>query len=485
MRIQVNSTKLRSVTHNGFMKLFNFLKHTLSIVLLWSAATGVFYQCSPKISNVDLPIDSLINFSNTGKDTISQKWWTAFNDPQLNTLVDSALQSNFDLIGTWYQLQAAQAIVKRESSFLLPDIEAAISGAFNRPQPDFVGGENLQIGLRANYELDLWGRIRSLIEAEEYRRDATYADYQTAAISLSAEIARTWFRLIAAQNQLNLIRQQIATNEDIVMLMKARFGGGQTRGVDILRQRQLLESTKGQLIMAETTVEVLEHQLTVLLGGQPQVDVDFPVDSLPDLPPLPQTGIPVRLVERRPDVQSSFFQLLAADRELAAAITNRYPRITFRTALQMRANSAEALFNDWAYSLGFNLVAPLLYWGRLRAEADRAKAEKNRLLYQYGQTVLLAFREVEDALIQEQKQREQIAVIEEQLDLVMRTNRQLRIEYLNGMSGYLDVLIALDNEQQLRRDLISTKLGLIEFRIALYRALAGAFETKREIENDA
>lgn len=456
-----------------------------TIAVLLIAVILTLNNCTPKTSDVSLPIDSLENFSQSGFDSINEHWWTAFHDSQLNMLVDSAMNSNFDLISAWYQLQAAEAVVKRESSFLLPDIEAAISGAFNRPQPDFVGGENLQVGLRANYELDLWGRIRSLIKAEEYREEATYADYQTAAISLSGEIARTWYQLIAAQNQLNLIEQQIETNEDIVRLIKARFGGGQTRGVDILRQMQLLESTREQRIMAETTVEVLEHQLAILVGRQPQIEMEYRVDSLPVLPPLPSAGIPVQLVERRPDVRGSFYQLLAADRQLAAAITNRYPRITFRTSLQMRANSAEALFNDWAYSLGFNLVAPLLYWGRLRAEVDRTRAEKNRLLYQYGQVVLLAFREVEDALIQEQKQRERIDVIEEQLDLVIRTNRQLRIEYLNGMSGYLDVLVALDNEQQLRRDLISAKLGLIEFRIALYRALAGSFETERELDNDA
>ena len=455
------------------------------LLFLITCFTGFWiWSCSPKTPQVSLPVDSLQNFSRSGIDSMTSDWWTSFNDPQLNTIIDSALQNNFNLVSAWYQLKAAEAVLDRESSFLLPDLEAAISSAFNRPQPDFVGGENIQLGLRARYEVDLWGRIRAQIKAEEFRKEATFADYKAAAISLSAEITRTWYQLIAARNQLELIQKQVQTNENIVKLIKARFGGGQTRGVDILRQMQLLESTREQLIMAETTVEMLEHQLAVLLGSQPQIELDYSADTLPVLPPLPEAGIPVELVERRPDVQSAYKNLLAADRDFAAAISNRYPRLSFSTSLQIRSNTADALFQDWAYSLGGNLMAPLFYGGRLKAEMERTEAVKNQWRYQYGQSVLIAFQEVENALIQEQQQQRRIETIRTQLDLVRRTNRQLRIEYLNGMSGYLDVLVALDQEQQLRRDLITARLELIEFRIALYRALAGGFETPREIENE-
>ncbi len=112
---------------------------------------------------------------------------------------------------------------------------------------------------------------------------------------------------------------------------------------------------------------------------------------------------------------------------------------------------------------------------------NRNKAVKNERLFEYGQAVLTAFQEVEDALIQEKKQVERIHSLEAQVGLVRQTYEQLRIEYLNGISDYLDVLTALTNEQRLRRELISANLGLLEFRVALYRALAGGFETGREV----
>lgn len=436
--------------------------------------------CSPKTSKTHLPIDSLQTFSPSGEHKIPEKWWTSFESPKLNKLVDSALASNFDLESVWQQLLAARAVADRESSFLLPDIEATVQSAINRPQPDFVGGENIRFGLNAAYEVDLWGRIRSRVEAERYRARASYADYQSAAITLSAEIVLTWYQLIAAQNQLQLVNEQVETNEKIVKLIRARFGSGLIRGVDILRQQQLLEATQEQKIVAESQFEVLKHQLAVLLGRQPQTDFDILNYDLPEPPPLPQTGLPMELVRRRPDVQRAYHLLNATDNDLASAISSQYPRLSLTATVSMRANNADDLFQNWARSLAGNLVAPLFYGGRLSAEVDRSEAVKNQRLYEYGQTVLIAFREVEDALIREIKQKERIEVLKEQHELAKKTYGQLQTEYFNGFSNYLDVLTAMDQEQQLRRDLIAAKYTLLEFRIALYRALAGGFETERE-----
>jgi outer membrane protein TolC len=129
------------------------------------------------------------------------------------------------------------------------------------------------------------------------------------------------------------------------------------------------------------------------------------------------------------------------------------------------------------------LLAPIFYGGRLKAQQRQAEAVRSQLLNQYGQTVLTAFQEVENALVQEQRQKEQLEIIRRQVSLAERTYQQLRIEYLNGTSEYLDVLTALNQEQQLKRDLITAKLDLLSFRVNLYRALAGGLESKEEIEN--
>lgn len=452
-------------------------------LLLLSSILVLMVGCAPRFSHTELPIDEPQKFSRTGTQAIQDKWWLAFEDENLNTLIDSALQSNLDLAATWQQFLAAKAVVKGQASNKWPEISASAQSAINLPEPDFVGGENTQLGFLANYELDLWGRIGAAVRAEKLRAEASLFDYRAAAISLSAEITSTWYQLVAAKKQLRITESQIATNEAIIKLIRSRFTGGQIRAVDILRQGQLLESTKEQQIIFSANVQVLENQLAVLLGKQPQDSLFFKEIDLPKVPELPETGLPLELVRRRPDLQQSYALLLAADQDWASAVRNKYPRISVSARGQLRSNSFENLFDNWAYSLAGNILAPLFNGGQLNAEVDRTLALKQQRLYQYGQITLTAFQEVENALVQDIMQQQRLENIQRQLELAEKSNKQLRVEFLNGFSPYLDVLVGLDQEQQLRRDYVSAQLQHIQFRIGLYRALAGSFETDRDLEN--
>lgn len=461
-------------------KKFNWLiissvGYAIGCLLVWAG-------CSPKVARVDLPYDTLEAFSFSGVEETPARWWQTFEDPALNMLIDSALRSNLSLRTVWYQLEEAGSLVDITASARWPQVSAQIQSGVSVPEPDFVGGEVTQLSLRANYELDLWGRIRYSLHADRYRFQATYYDYRTAAISLSGEIALNYFRLKAVSEQLRLTEEQLTTNEQVLALIRARFAGGQVRGVDILRQEQLIENTKEQKIGLEIQLDILKNQLAVLSGAAPghafraSVNVN---DSLPELPPLPETGIPLQLINRRPDVLSAYYQLQASDRDLAAAISNKYPRLTFSLTSAFRSNTLEGLLESQAGSLTGSLLAPLFYGRRLKAEVDRAEAVRQQLTNIYGQTVLEAFQEVENNLIQELKLAEQIEVLEAQLRLASQTFGQLRIEYLNGSLPYLDVLSTLTQQQQLRREVTDTRLTLFETRIALYRALAGGFEFGR------
>lgn len=441
---------------------------------------GVFLlnSCAPKMDTVEAPIENPENFSYSGIEVIPDKWWTSFDDPALNSVMDEALSGNLELAANWQQYRAALASVRIENSALFPQVDANVETLIRRPQFEFAENGDLEAGISASYELDIWGRISSGVQAEEFRAKASFFDYQSVAMTLSAEISATWYQLLTAQKQLELVNKQIETNQNIVKLIRARFAGGQVRGVDILRQEQLLQSTIDQRIFFETNVQLLQNELAVLLGIPPQNDIDLPEGDLPQIPPLPEIGLPLELIRRRPDVQQAYNLVLAADREMASAVRSKYPRISLAAA-GIGTGSYESLFQNWVYSLAGDLVAPLIYGGRLNAEVDRTEALKSQSLYQYGQVVLVAFREVEDALVREKKQEERLEVLERRLDLAEKTNGQLRIEFLNGMTDYLDVLLSLDQEQQLQRELIEAYQDQLEIRISLYRALAGGFETEQ------
>jgi NodT family efflux transporter outer membrane factor (OMF) lipoprotein len=424
------------------------------------------------------PVELPEAFSESGTELVPEQWWTSFQDDGLNAAIAAGVESNFTLLSAFERLQAAQAVADQAGAAQYPDLEASAQGRIQRDNDEF-NNENgqIELGLSSVYEVDLWGRIRSNVQAEAFRAQASLYDFQTAALTLTGEITSTWYQLADAREQLALLEEQTETNETVLQLLRNRFRIGQIDRVDVVRQQQLVEATREQQIDAEARQAGLENQLAVLLGRPPQEEVNFVPDGFPELLPLPEAGLPAELIQRRPDVQRSYFLLQAADRDLASAVSNQYPRLTITASASTAADNAGNLFQNWASSVAGNLLAPIFNGGRLRAEVRENESLRTQRLYDYAQSILDAFQEVENALVREEKQLEQIESIERQVTLANEAYSQLRLQYLNGDGNYLDVLTALDGIQQLRRDLLSARLELVEFRISLYRALAGPFDT--------
>jgi NodT family efflux transporter outer membrane factor (OMF) lipoprotein len=437
--------------------------------------------CGNKVTTRDVPVELPEAFSlPTGDKPLEADWWKSFDDPHLNELIDTALLHNLELKSSWYQVAQEASNVAIIASERVPQVFLELQSGASLPVPDFVGGENTQLSLRSNYEVDLWGRVKQSKMAAENRLKATFLDYQILAISIAGEVALAWFSMQAFQEQLDLIREQTAYNEQVLALIRARFASGQVRGVDILRQQQLIQNTREQAISFELELKTLRNRLSVLLGATPGTLASFKEAQLPDLDPLPNAGLPMELINRRPDIQSSFNRMEAADREVAVAISNTYPRLTFNLTGALRSNTLTNLVESQAAALTGSLLMPLFYGGRLNAEKKRAEAFRDQQVQNYGQVVLQALQEVEDAMVRETLQKERIGYIESQLSLAERTFQQLRVEYLNGSIPYLDVLVSLDQMQQLKRDLVNAELNQLLFRISLYRALAGGFEIPYE-----
>ncbi|PWD99801.1 efflux transporter outer membrane subunit [Marinilabilia rubra] len=454
------------------------MKHFIIIIF-----SGLFISiwnigCSRKTADISMPVQELESFSSSGEADLPDRWWTVFESEMLNNLVDSALSSNLDLRTAWYRLQEARAIERREKSSFFPRINA-FGNAETSSGDDIPGSsDQFSAGLSASYEVDLWGRIRSAARAQEFRTQASFLDYQTMALTISSEVAFAWFELQESRLQVDIATEQFEINQRMVDLLRSRFGNGQTNYADVLRQERLLESTREQMLIAESRAQVVENRLQVLIGNPPKKNSGFEKANLPVLPPLPETGIPSDLVKRRPDVVSQFNLLRAADRDRASAISSQFPRLSLSASLNSSSDNADDLFDNWVRSFAGNLMAPLFYGGERRAEADRAEAVKNQRLYEYSQSVLIAFREVEDALVREKKQKQRVESLKKQLKLARDAYDQIRRSYLNGMGNYLDVLTALEEEQRLQREIMAGRLTLLEYRISLYRALAGGFETE-------
>ena len=434
-------------------------------------------------------------FGASGEAATDSRWWTAFHDPGLDTLVERALGNNFSLASTYARVEQARATLASANADLFPSVDASFeqSGTRRSNNGASVSGstagsngivldqsgsnwsETRTLQFSAAYELDLWGRLRNARSAALFDARATAADYQAAAITLTADLASNWYQLQELRARIALLESQIQTNRDVLDLTTYAFKYGQSQAADVLRQRQAVESVRGQLEQAQASEAVLEHALATLVGVAPK-DLDIPEGDLIELPALPDTGVPAAALMRRPDVRQQFYSLAAADRRVAVAVANRYPQLSLSASVSATNDSGD-LFSNWITQLAANLTQPIFDAGSRAAEVDRSRAVVAEEVADYQQSMLEALQETEDALTNEYRQKRYLQRLDEQLRLSRESVANLRLRYLRGATDYLDVLDALLTRQNLQVDYLAARRQLIDYRINLYRALAGDIDS--------
>ena len=441
----------------------------------------LFTACTPVATHQDSAMQPQGSFSATGEAQLPEQWWLSFEDPTLNRLITQALADNLTLQSAWDRLDQARAIARKASAEFIPQLsgEAGADSTKSRINSHTDSSHSYKLGLAASYEVDLWGRIRSSYEAAELDALASAEYLQTAALTLSSQVATTWFQLLEQRGQIEILKQQQHTNEQGLELISLQFRTGQIGIADLLQQRQVVESRRGERAQALGRAQVLQNQLAVLLGVTPDQAPQTTASKLGELPPLPATGLQSNLLERRPDVRAAWMQLQAADQRVAAAVADRFPRLSLTGRASTTDEQIKDLFDDWLASLAANLLAPLIDGGRRIAEVERSQAAAAENFHIYGQTVLEALAEVEDALTQEQRQQEYLVSINRQLELAEQATLRIRDRYLNGAEDYQRILGALLSKQLLQRTQLSARRELFVNRINLCRALAGGWEMSR------
>ncbi|THB76101.1 MAG: TolC family protein [Desulfobulbaceae bacterium] len=457
-----------------------------TIVLSSFALTILLSGCTGKLAPVaEQTIPLPPSFSTAGTENLEEKWWLAFDDEALNQLIEQSLNDNFSLKSSWSRLAQASAAYKKANASLLPSLSADGSNSHSAAQNDgkTTTNDQLTLGLTLSYELDLWGKVDSTSAASRLDMEATTADLETAAISLSAEIATAWYSLIEINSSLSLLEEQITTNTKALELITTQFRTGQAPIADILQQRQLIEQQRGEQARLRSQQGQTEHTLALLAGEMVGVLEIDPPDHLIELPPLPDTGLPAELIKSRPDIRSAFLSLQAADERVAAAVADQYPSIRLSASLQTEESRTSVLFSDYLASLVTSITAPLLDGGQRKAEVERTRAVAEEKLHNYAQTVITAVKEVEDALLIEQQQQQYLDSLELQLELSKQSLEQIKERYLKGVESYERVLTALTSLQSLQQSLLEARKDLLHNRIELCRALGSGWnysQTKQQ-----
>lgn len=413
----------------------------------------------------------------------ARAWWLGFGDPTLDELVRKALSSNLDLERTAALITQAAALLRQAGAQLFPTLDAdanytaswtersgetSPSGGGRR-----VGDEHDEVaslGLSLAWELDVWGRLRAARRAAALDLEAARSDREAARLLLSASVAETYFEILEQRLQLALIEQQIRTNTTLLDLTRLRFGQGQSSIVDVLQQREQLASTRALVPAARSRLEDLEYALDVLLGVAPGARPRVETDSFPAAPAWPRLGVPSDLLTARPDLRAARQRVVAIDHLVGEAIADRLPRFGVGASV---TGSGDLRPDTIITSALADMIAPVFDAGERSARIDLRRAELREAVATWSQAYLTAVREVEGAVALERGQVERVGLQEQQLEIARELLRETRNRYSQGLTDYLPVLAALATEQDLERELITSRRLRLSLRVALHRALGG------------
>jgi len=414
------------------------------------------------------------------------QWWTAFNDPQLTSLVERSMQANLDLRLAQSRIRQARAVMGIAGADLGPTVDTSASYQRSRTPSSGGGmtGSLYRMGFDAGWEIDLFGGIRRGIEAAGADLDAALESRSDLLVSLSAEVANNYLNLRSLQQRLAIARENLKAQEHTAELTRQRFKVGFVSKLDVVRAEALAATTAGQIPLFEAQLRQTIYSLGLLLGGEPATLLAelTPDAALPAALATVPTGLPSELLLRRPDIRRAEARIHAATARIGVAKADLFPKFTIAGALGLQNTTLSSTLNraSTAWSIGPSLNWPLFDMGRSRANLELKKAIQEEELLAYEQTVLGALREVENALIASTKEEEHRRAISQAVT-ANRTAVDLATSlYTAGENDFLAVLDAQRSLYASEDALAQSNRTVSTNLVALFKALGGGWPAEKD-----
>ena len=401
-------------------------------------------------------------------------WWRQFDDPALDELVERAVRQNLDLQAAAARVDQYLGELETTRSQFFPQIGAGANLSAQRSGG--ISSDAAQVGLNATWELDLWGRIRRANEASRARLLASEQGRRTVLMTLVANVAANYIALRGLDRQLSIARQTENAFSESYEIFKLRYEYGAISQLELSQARSLYESARKAVPRYESLIRQQENLLSVLIGQLPgEIPRGREIDDLP-APQIP-AGLPSTLLERRPDILQAEQNLVAANAQIGVARAAYFPTISLTGLLGSVSGDLGGLFRGGSQSssLAAGIAGPLLNFGAVSGQVAQSEALQQQALLQYRQTVLEAFREVEDALVRTTKGREESVVQKNQVDALASTAELARMQFDQGRVDYLQVLDAERSLFSAELEMVQKEIDLLGSLISVYKAMGGGW----------
>lgn len=427
-------------------------------------------------------------------------WWKSFGDSTLDALVERAIQQNLDLRIATERVTEARAARGVSKSALLPSV--GTSDGYTRVRGGIAQGLNragivsgspasrssllapfetnvFQAGFDASWELDLFGGLRSEVNAATADLHAAEEGRRDVLVTVVAEIGRNYLEVRGTQKRLGIVRANIETQQETLDLTRVRYQAGLATDLDVARAAAQLAATQAAIPFLEGDLATGIHRLGVLLGREPgalraELEKAAPLPTAPSSIPI---GLPPDLLLRRPDVRRADEEVTAAAARLGVARAERFPKFTLTGLVGRQSTNVGGLTLGVGnfFSFGPGVRLPIFTGGRIRSNIAVRDARLQQALTQYESTLLRSLEDVENALVAYSREQDRRAKLEQAVSESRRAVELADELYLRGLADFLSVLEAQKSRYELEDELAQSETGVVVNLVALYKALGGGW----------
>jgi multidrug efflux system outer membrane protein len=409
-------------------------------------------------------------------ETISPTWWQQFGDPYLNSLVAKAVAGNFDLKVLAARIDVANAQIGEARAGALPSVDIA-AGAFPRKttgigQP-FV--KEYALGSQVSWELDIWGKVEKGVQAQRAEFRATEADWRAGYLNIVADVSTTYFQILQLDEQIEQQQRALAKNQQILAIYETMRSNGLIADTELLRQRAENNRLAKDLLELRRSRDVTENALATLLGvpaGEFKVQPGRLQDRV-KVPAVP-AGLPLDLLTRRPDVVAAEFRVLEAHNLMGQARLAQLPSVSLTGYAGTASFALSDLFKAFTFGLEPTINLPVFNPG-IKAHVRTSEAQIKVAEEGYRSTVIAAFQEVENALVNLEAHKQQKEELQKQVDQLQVVSDQTKVQLEIGVVSQLDVF---ENERSLltaQLALLASHEQVLSDTVTLYKALGGGW----------
>ncbi|WP_300979108.1 TolC family protein [Flavobacterium sp.] len=476
------------------MNKIKFFKYITPLSICLAVAS-----CAPPLAPLvqTKAVPAFFDQSTDTTNTASIPWRTYFKDPNLVSLIDAALKNNQELQITLQEIEIAKNDIRVRKGAFLPKVGVGVGGGIEKvgrytsqgagdasteifpgkEMPDPLG--DLKIAAYANWEVDIWKKLRNSKKAAVNRFLATVEGKNFVVTNLIAEVADAYYELVALDSQLEIVKQNIILQSNALEIVKIQKEAARATELAVQKFQAEVMASKSMEFDILQSIKETENKINFLLGQYPQEIKRDKTDFMSLLPAAVQAGIPSQLLANRPDIKQAELELTAAKLDVKIARAEFYPSLDITASIGVNAFKPSYLFTmteSLLYSLAGDLVAPVINRNALKAEYSSANARQIQALYNYERTILNAYLEVSS-------QMSKISNLEKRYDLrskqVAALNRSIDVAgdlFKSARADYFEVLMTQRDALESKLELIETKKDQLNAAVMVYKSLGGGWK---------